>query len=263
VTVDYYAGAGRRWLRAAELVYGPFARELLDMSPHPLQGRTVLDAGAGTGVASVALAEWGAHPVAMDLSLDMLSQLATPAPPCFVADIYSVPIANRSVDDAFASFVLNHLMDPVAGLAELVRVVRPGGALLAAVYSAASRSAVRDRVDAVAVEAGWQVPDWYIELKATAVPLLWSASAMRAAAGAAGLVSVVVDERSVDVGVVEPEQLVDYRFGQAHYASWLDQIGPRRAEEIRCRAIETIRPIMEPYRPTVVFLSGLVTRPPG
>jgi hypothetical protein len=86
---------------------------------------------------------------------------------------------------------------------------------------------------------------------------------MRAAAGAGGIVSVVVDERSVDVGVVEPEQLVDYRFGQAHYASWLDQIGPRRAEEIRCRAIETIRPIMEPYRPTVVFLSGLVTRPPG
>jgi hypothetical protein len=86
---------------------------------------------------------------------------------------------------------------------------------------------------------------------------------MEAAARQAGLGSVVVVERVVDVGVVEPEQLVDYRFGQAQLAGWLDQIGSRRAGEVRRRAIDTIRPVMEPYRPTVVFLAGLVTRPAG
>ncbi len=55
---------------------------------------------------------------------------------------------------------------------------------------------------------------------------------MGAAAHAAGLTDVVVEERPVDVGVTEPEQLVSYRLGQPLFASWLDRIGPRRATDI-------------------------------
>ena len=73
VRADHYAGAGRRWALGATLVYGPIAAELVAMSPHPLAGRTVLDAGAGTGAASSALAARRARPVAMDLSFDMLA----------------------------------------------------------------------------------------------------------------------------------------------------------------------------------------------
>jgi hypothetical protein len=69
---------------------------------------------------------------------------------------------------------------------------------------------------------------------------------------------VVVEERPVDVGVTEPEQLVSYRFGQAHFASWLDHIGPQRAGDIRRRAADAIRPIMQPYQPIVVFLAARV-----
>jgi len=259
VSVDHYAGAGRRWAAGATLVYAPIAVELVAMSPHRLGGRRVLDAGAGTGVASAALAAQGAGSVAIDLSLDMLLAWDKRSrPPCAVADLCALPLADSSVDDAVAAFVLNHLPQPVSGLAELARAVRPGGAVLATVYSNASRSAVRDRIDEVAKEAGWQVPGWYVHLKATAVPLLGSAPAMDAAARHAGLVDVVVEERPVDVGVTEPEQLVDYRFGQAHLAAWLDAIGPRRAGEVRRRATREITPIMEPYRPIVVFLSARV-----
>ena len=49
---DHYAHSGRRWALGAELVYGPIAAELVAMSPHSLAGRTVLDAGAGTGAAN-------------------------------------------------------------------------------------------------------------------------------------------------------------------------------------------------------------------
>lgn len=256
MTVDNYAGTGRRWANGATLVYGPIAAQLAAMSPHPLAGRTVLDVGAGTGAASAALLHCGAHPVAVDLSLDMLAYNARRRPPGVVADVCALPLAARSVDDAVAAFVLNHLVEPAAGLAELVRATRPGGAVLATVYSTASHSAVRDRIDDVALDAGWQVPDWYRQLKATAVPRLGTASAMAAAAHAAGLLSVMVEERPVDVGVTEPEQLVDYRFGQAHFTQWLDRIGPRHGDEVRRRAAETIRPIMQPYRPTVVFLAA-------
>jgi SAM-dependent methyltransferase len=175
-----------------------------------------------------------------------------------VADLTALPLPPASVDDAVAAFVLNHLRLPALGVAELIRVTRPGGAVLATVYSNASRSPVRDRIDQLAREAGWQVPRWYLDLKATATPLLGRAAAMAAAARASGLRDVVVDERPVDVGVTEAEQLVAYRFGQAHFAGWLDQLGPDRADHIRRQVADDIRPIMEPYQPMVVFLTAKV-----
>jgi hypothetical protein len=81
---------------------------------------------------------------------------------------------------------------------------------------------------------------------------------MAAAARNAGLADRVVDERCVDVGITEPEQLVDYRFGQAHFTTWLDRLTPDQARDVRRRAGDTIRPTMTPYRPAVVFLSARV-----
>jgi len=258
VTLDHYARSGRRWAQGAALVYAPIAAELVAMCPHPLAGRTVLDAGAGTGVASAALLDHGAHAVATDLSGDMLAWDAAARPPAAVADIRALPFADRSFDDCVAAFVLNHLDDPGAGLAELRRVTRSGGALLHCVFSNESRSAVRDRIDEVAMEHGWRVPDWYVQIKSTAVPLLGTAAATSSALAAAGMVDAVVEERAADVGVSEPEQLVAYRLGQAHFAAWLDGIGADRAAAMAARAAEAIRPIMRPYRPIVVFACARV-----
>jgi len=262
MAVDRYAAAGRRWATGAALVYGPIAEQLVARCPHQLNGRTVLDAGAGTGVASVALAAQGAHPVAVDFSHDMLSWNATTRPPAAVADVCALPLAGGSVDDSVAAFVLNHLVQPANGFAELVRVTRPGGAVLACVYSNASRSDARDRVDEVAKQAGWQVPNWYVEIKAKAVPLLGRAEDMATVARAAGLDAVAVDEGPADVGVTTAEQLVDYRFGQAHFAAWLDHIGAQRVDEVRRQAAAAVRPIMRPYRPIVVFLTARVPSRP-
>src|SRR5229473_48507 len=91
---------------------------------------------------------------------------AAARPPGAVADIRALPLAAQSVDD------------PSAGLAELARVTRPGGAVLAAVFSTTSGDPARDRIDAVAQDAGWQIPAWYTQLKTTAVPILGSATAM-------------------------------------------------------------------------------------
>ncbi|HEX6493259.1 MAG TPA: class I SAM-dependent methyltransferase [Candidatus Dormibacteraeota bacterium] len=257
MTVDHYRGAGRRWATGAALVYAPIAAEMVAMSPHALAGRRVLDAGTGTGIAAEALLARGARVVATDLSLGMLGWEARSRPPCAVADVRALPLADGCVDDCVAAFVLNHLVDPQSGFAELVRVTRPGGALLATVYSVASRSAARDRLDEVLIDAGFEVPEWYLEMKANAVPLLGTASSMEAAAAAAGLSDIRVDERPVDVGVTEPEQLVDYRFGHALFAAWMDGIGHERARRLRQEAADAIRPIMEPYRPIVVFLAAV------
>lgn len=254
---DNYAGAARRWAEGAAIVYGPIARQLVDSSPHPFTDRKVLDAGAGTGVASAALLEQGAEPVAADLSFDMLAWQAPRRPASTVADINALPFRDAAFDDGVAAFVLNHLVEPAGAIAELRRVTRPGGALLACVYANSSRSEVRDAIDRCAQREGWQIPTWYSEIKRHAVPLLGTAEDMERVAEQAGLVDVAVDERAVDVGVTEAEQLVAYRLGQAHYSGWLSRLDPDRAECIRARLVEEIRPIMCPYRPTVVFLSAL------
>lgn len=257
MSVDYYAGAARRWAEGASIVYGPIARQLIATSPHPLAEHAVLDVGAGTGVAGTALAEVGAHPISVDLSLDMLAWRKADRPPAVLADVSVLPLADRSVDDTVAAFVLNHLVEPSLSIAEIVRATRPGGTLLACVYANASRSDVRDAIDQAAEREGWAAPDWYVEIKRMATPLLGTAENMERAAKRAGLVVVVVDERPIDVGVTEAEQLVDYRLGQAHFAAWLDQLGPDRTGQVRAQLVEMIRPIMAPYRPIVVFLSAI------
>jgi SAM-dependent methyltransferase len=263
VTVDHYAGAERRWATGARFVYGPIAHHIVAASPHPFAGRVVLDAGAGTGLVSEVLAKEGARGIAMDLSLDMLAWNRANRPPATVADLCALPLADEAVDDSVAAFVLNHLIEPAAGFAELIRirVTRPGGAVLAGVFANSSRSEARDRVDDTAVEAGWQAPDWYRVLKAKAAPVLGTAGDMAAVAHAVGLHDVTVDERAVDVGMTEPEELVEYRFGQAQFTGWLDHIGAEHAAQVKQRAADSARPIMRPYRPVVVLLSSRRSSP--
>lgn len=91
--------------------------------------------------------------------------------------------------------------------------------------------------------------------KATAALILGSSAGM-AAAACAGLASINTQERPVDVGVTEPEQLVRYRLGHPIFASWLDAIGASRTEALAATAEQAIRDNMRPYRPVVVFLSA-------
>ncbi|HET7488681.1 MAG TPA: methyltransferase domain-containing protein [Acidimicrobiales bacterium] len=254
---DHYAAAGPGWAAGATLVYRPLAEALVSSSPVPLDGRTVLDVGAGTGVAGAALRACGAVPVAVDRSAGMLAAMAAPLPPRAVADVRALPLRPGAVDAAVAAFVLNHVTDPERALAEVVRVVRPGGAVLATVYANSFASPARNRVDEVAVEQGWRPPAWYLAIKEVAAPVLGTAASMAAAARAAGLVDVAAEERVVDVGVTEPDQLVTYRFGQAQFAPWIAALGDD-AVAIRRRAAEAVAPVMEPYRPLVVFLAARV-----
>jgi SAM-dependent methyltransferase len=187
----------------------------------------------------------------------MLAWQASARPPCAVADIRSLPLPGNAVDDALAAFVLNHLADPATGLAELARVTRPGGAILAAVFANDSRSEARDLIDAAAAAAGWAPPAWYREMKLAAAPILGTATAMATAARAAGLAQVHAEQRSVDVGITKPRQLVRYRLGHPVFGAWLDAIGPERADAFAAQAEHAVGGEMEPYQPSVIFLHAV------
>ena len=141
-----YAGMAEAWAAGAALAYGPLAQHLVDRAPARVDGALALDAGAGSGVAGDALRARGAHVVAADREFDMAAYAATSGP-AVTADVTALPFRDASFDVVVAAFVVNHLPDPAAGLAELRRVTRPGGAVLASTFSG-DRAAAKFAVDA-------------------------------------------------------------------------------------------------------------------
>jgi hypothetical protein len=61
-------------------------------------------------------------------------------------------------------------------------------------------------------------------------------------------------EYAADVGIDRSEDLVAYRFGQAHCRPWLDGLGATERARVRAAAVAAAAPVMRPYRPRVVRL---------
>lgn len=100
-----------------------------------------LDGGCGTGVCSLALADLAREVVAVDLSRGSLLTAASLSRSCARSNIHicqgsllDLPLASRSFDLVFSWGVIHHTVDPIRALDELVRVLRPGGTLVLAVY---------------------------------------------------------------------------------------------------------------------------------
>ena len=100
-------------------------------------GRRILDAGCGSGPLFAALRDRGAVVAGFDKSTGMLEiarrRLGDGAD-LRVADLgRPLPYPDGAFDDVIASLVLHYLEDWTAPLAELRRVLKPGGRLIAAV----------------------------------------------------------------------------------------------------------------------------------
>lgn len=102
-----------------------------------VSGRRILDAGCGSGLLTAALRDRGAVVTGLDASAGMLAlarrRLGDDVA-LHVADLRDrLPFDDGAFDDVVASLVLHYLEDWGPTLAELRRVLRPGGPLLASV----------------------------------------------------------------------------------------------------------------------------------
>lgn len=107
------------------------------------RGDRVLDLGCGGGRHAFALHRAGAHVVALDRELAELAEAAamlaamrsareapaTALGSAVLGDALALPFEDATFDCVIAAEVLEHLPDDQAAMAELCRVLRPGGTL--------------------------------------------------------------------------------------------------------------------------------------
>nr|WP_255222405.1 demethylmenaquinone methyltransferase [Smaragdicoccus niigatensis] len=116
-------GQDKLWRRASRKLLAPAA------------GERILDLAAGTGVSTVELTKSGAWCLATDFSMGMLQAGRHRGVPMVAGDALHLPFADASFDGALISFGLRNLVDTKAGLAEIRRVVKPGGRLVVCEFS--------------------------------------------------------------------------------------------------------------------------------
>lgn len=107
-----------------------------DMEPvGDLAGKRLLDVGCGLGGKTVAYAEAGALAVGTDLSEANAVQslryarAAGASVDFFVGDAAALPVRDGAFDTVVANDAMEHFAEPERALAEMRRVLRPGGAM--------------------------------------------------------------------------------------------------------------------------------------
>ncbi|MES2092692.1 MAG: methyltransferase domain-containing protein [Actinomycetota bacterium] len=128
-------------------VFEPWARQLVStvaLAP----GQTVLDVASGTGAVARAAASMvgpTGRVIASDISTGMLAEVALSADPdgapieTLEAPATAIPLDDDSVDVVLCQHGLPFVRDQAAALAEMKRVLRPGGTLGIVVWVAAMR----------------------------------------------------------------------------------------------------------------------------
>jgi ubiquinone/menaquinone biosynthesis C-methylase UbiE len=114
---------------------GVYRRLAADIAASAPDGGAVLDVGTGPGVLLVELARRrpDLRLTGVDLSDDMIVAARRNVEPfgdrvsARVADVTALPFGNGSFDLIVSSLSLHHWDDPRGAVAELARVLRPGG----------------------------------------------------------------------------------------------------------------------------------------
>jgi SAM-dependent methyltransferase len=131
--VDNSAQAYERYLVPA--IFTAFADELVeDVTP----GTRVLDVACGTGIVARRAAARGATVVGVDLNAQMLevARAADPAIEWLEADAGDLPLPDGAFERVFCHQALQFFPDPPVAVAEMRRVLAPGGALTVSVWRA-------------------------------------------------------------------------------------------------------------------------------
>ena len=139
-------------------------RRSVVLAAHVTEADRVVDLGAGTGFVTFALAPQAAHVLAVDLSTEMLGELAAAATARSLtnvdilrSDLATLELAPGSIDVIVTSYALHHLKDSEkAALIDRAQIwLRPGGRIVIADMmfgrggSSTDRAIIRQKIRAL------------------------------------------------------------------------------------------------------------------
>ncbi|NEC20936.1 methyltransferase domain-containing protein [Streptomyces parvus] len=157
----------RIWSGKAEAYADTYARLCAHLVPALLdtaevgRGTRVLDVGCGTGTVSAAAVARGASVYAADADPGMVAttRRAVPGVTPHIARLPELPYADDTFDAAVGNFVLNHVGRPLAALAELRRITRPGGRVAVTIWRSPGAPG-QTLIGRAAQSAGLTRPTW-------------------------------------------------------------------------------------------------------
>ena len=163
-TEAFDAAEREMWGGQAEAYAGSFAR----LCAHPVEalldaagvtaGAYVLDVGTGTGAAALAAHGRGARVVAVDADAGMVEAARARGVDARIAVLPELPFPDGEFDAVAGNFVLNHVGRPRAALAEVQRVLRPGGRVALTLWG--GRNAGMELLGRACEDAGAVPPEW-------------------------------------------------------------------------------------------------------
>ncbi len=142
---EHLAEVERRFLAASWFAQPPGAAPYTGLIPFDeLVGKDVLEVGCGTGVHARLFAQAGANVTAVDLTPTAVEltrkrlELHGLEADVREADAQALPFADASFDYVWSWGVVHHSEDTVRVVAEIARVLRPGGRLALMIYHRSS-----------------------------------------------------------------------------------------------------------------------------
>jgi malonyl-CoA O-methyltransferase len=166
-----------------------------------LEPKVILDVGCGTGQTTEALMRRfpKARLLALDFALPMLQRTRKRGrwlrrPRCLCADLDALPLADQSVDLVFANVAMQWSQRPDESIADIARVLRPGGLF---VFSSFGPDTLHELRSAWAVVDGADHVHAFIDMHDYGDMMM-----------AAGLADPVMDVERMTLTYAEPMQLM-------------------------------------------------------
>jgi SAM-dependent methyltransferase len=146
---DAYGAGAEGYTRVLDPWLEPMLARLVELAAVGPGGR-VLDLATGTGAAARLAARQGASVVGVDASPGMIALARRNSPPSIrfeVAEAERLPFDSAAFTLVTCSLGLSHFPEPEAALAEVIRVLAPGGLLAACSWGAEWSNPANDIAD--------------------------------------------------------------------------------------------------------------------